>query len=174
MKPALFRLMVIVVLSFIVSQPSFATSPLKCKAYRDAYCPGIKNLNDLNACLQEKANSIPCSCREQFGLHATVVNKAECSADKSKFCSGVSKKGGELIKCLSEHQGEISCECRENLLLVKSKLRESGMNCEKDRRKFCGDTTPGDGRVKKCLKSHKKDLSDACSTGLKTVKKYKL
>jgi len=39
--------------------------------------------------------------------------------------------------------------------------------CSADAEKFCRDVDPGQGRLRKCLKKHKKELAPACVAKLK-------
>jgi len=43
--------------------------------------------------------------------------------------------------------------------------------CKADAEKFCKDVKPGKGRMKKCMKSHKKELSQACKDSRKNKRK---
>lgn len=42
-------------------------------------------------------------------------------------------------------------------------------NCKQDVEKFCSDVEPGQGRLVRCLRQHKDQLSDACKTRGKEV-----
>lgn len=45
--------------------------------------------------------------------------------------------------------------------------------CMGDYRKFCGDVSPGGGKIKQCLIAHRKDLSEACRAALDAKLKAK-
>jgi len=41
--------------------------------------------------------------------------------------------------------------------------------CAADGKKFCSNVQPGDGRIYKCMMSHKAELSPACGDAMKAV-----
>jgi hypothetical protein len=47
----------------------------------------------------------------------------------------------------------------------------SGKHCADDAAKFCKDVQKGEGRVAKCLKEHKDELSPACKKNIAKAKK---
>lgn len=93
-----------------------------------------------------------------------------CAADVKKFCSGVEKGEGRIMKCLKEHEKEISPECTEKMAKGKEKMRamakEIVSNCKDELKKFCKDTPRGKGGKLKCLEEHKAESSDKCKASL--------
>ena len=53
--------------------------------------------------------------------------------------------------------GSLLCAC-----LSQSTLAHEEHPCKEDIKKFCADVKPGEGRIAKCLKEHKAELSTEC------------
>ncbi|WP_291516469.1 cysteine rich repeat-containing protein [Bdellovibrio sp. ArHS] len=49
-----------------------------------------------------------------------------------------------------------------NLLTTGVALAQGDGPCQEDVKKLCPDVQPGDGRIKKCLKDNRENLSQAC------------
>ena len=61
------------------------------------------------------------------------------------------------------------------LLLASAKAQEGGMEdirayCMSDIERLCKGIEPGGGRVIKCLRAHKKEMSVGCAMALKKLK----
>jgi hypothetical protein len=56
------------------------------------------------------------------------------------------------------------------LVLASGAFSQEEKPCAGDVAKFCGDVKPGEGRIAKCLKQHKDELSPACKMHLAQVK----
>ncbi|MBI4411529.1 MAG: hypothetical protein HY541_03490 [Deltaproteobacteria bacterium] len=98
--------------------------------------------------------------------YSTASGKGDCKSDLEKFCSGVEKGGGRIIKCLHEHLNELSSECKENV-----ENRDAVHTaCKSDREKYCADEKGKGGKPGKCLKEHEADLSTACKDAMAKAK----
>lgn len=88
--------------------------------------------------------------------------KRPCKADVEKFCKDVQPGGGRILKCLMEHKEDLSAECKAHGEQGKKRMKEAHQACEGDIAKLCKDVEPGKGRILKCLKEHKGELSESC------------
>jgi len=124
----------------------------------------------------------PCTRAEEGG-----GAPGACRADFDRFCKGVEPGGGRIIRCMKEHHDQLSDGCRKELEAKAGEMKKrakAGLDkakeaCQADVEKFCKDVEPGEGRIVKCLESHRKELSDACQAvsdkvGRKKAKKDKV
>jgi hypothetical protein len=97
-----------------------------------------------------------------------------CRADMKKFCQDVKPGEGRLVKCLKEHREELSAECKEH---QKEKFAEKHPKaaqamdaCKADADKLCSGVEAGGGKIMKCLREHKKDVSEGCKSAMKDAR----
>ena len=88
--------------------------------------------------------------------------KGACRADEQKFCKDVQPGHGNIARCMKQHEAELSPACKEQITEVKEKAEECEKECKIDAEKFCKDVKPGQGRIVRCLKQHKAELSPGC------------
>ncbi len=50
-------------------------------------------------------------------------------------------------------------------------ISANGGQCKEDRKKFCGDIKPGEGRIYECLVQHLNELSPDCKNRIEKAKK---
>jgi hypothetical protein len=98
-------------------------------------------------------------------------NTASCADDIQKFCKDFEPGGGRIAKCLAEHKKDLSPSCRERVAEVKKKMRGIHAACQDDVQKFCYDVQPGEGRIAKCLKEHKSEMSSECKKAIARPRK---
>ncbi len=91
-----------------------------------------------------------------------AAEKNPCADEIALFCKDVKPGEGRLTRCLNEHAEEASAACRKKMAEVKRIVDEAQQACAGDVRKFCKDLQPGGGRLAKCMKEHKAELSPAC------------
>lgn len=105
------------------------------------------------------------------GTDAFAQDRGPCADDAAKFCKDVQPGGGRIAKCLKQHEGELSPACRERMAEMKKKLHEFHQACEDDVMKLCKDVQPGGGRILRCLKEHKNELSPECKAKMEQAKR---
>ena len=97
-----------------------------------------------------------------FGAHANP-----CKEDAEKLCKGVKPGGGRIIKCLKEHEADLSEACKAMEAKHKERAEEIHESCKADVDKLCKDVKPGRGRIIRCLRKHREEISDACKAAVK-------
>jgi len=96
-----------------------------------------------------------------------------CAGDVAKFCKDVKPGEGRIAKCLKDNKDQLSPECKAHVAKVKEALKEVHAACEDDITMFCAGVQPGEGRIVKCLKEHKAELSSKCQEGIMKAKEKK-
>lgn len=102
-----------------------------------------------------------------------VVNANEggaCAKDAETLCKGVEKGEGHMMKCMHENADKVSSECKAQMKNAKETMKEVKDACHEDVQKFCADVEPGKGRMMKCMRKHRADLSEACKTEMKDAR----
>jgi hypothetical protein len=88
-----------------------------------------------------------------------------CKADIAKYCGGAQGPKQEL-QCLKENKERLSPQCKMHIMQVLRAVRGAHQDCEADIYMFCPGVQPGKGRVMKCLKAHKQELTPECKAGI--------
>jgi hypothetical protein len=94
-----------------------------------------------------------------------------CAADIAKLCKDVDPRKGGIARCLKQHEKDLSPECRASTAEARQQTRGLASACRGDAEKFCKNVQPGGGRIEKCLRSHKEELSPDCRTQLLAPKR---
>lgn len=85
-----------------------------------------------------------------------------CAKDRETLCAGIEPGDGKLFKCMKDNADKLSAECKAHQEKMKEHRKGMKEACADDVEKFCGETKPGKGRIMKCMKKHKEELSAAC------------
>lgn len=96
-----------------------------------------------------------------------------CAKDRETLCAGVEHGGGKIAKCMKENQDKLSSECKAHMEKAKEAMKDMKEACHDDIEKFCGDVKPGKGRIMKCMKEHKEELSAACKEEIASAKEMR-
>lgn len=103
-------------------------------------------------------------------LFAQEGQNHPCAEDVKKFCTGVEKGQGRIVKCLKEHESNLAPACTSKMLAGKEKIRAKAKdiyaNCKEDIQKLCKETAKGKGGKMKCLEDKKDQVSDKCKAAL--------
>jgi len=105
-----------------------------------------------------------------FAQGAKTLEGRPCAGDVAKFCGDVKPGEGRLVKCLKEKKDQLSPQCKAHVAKVKEKVEEVHKACEDDLTMFCAGVEPGGGRILKCLREHKAELSSKCQEGIAKAK----
>lgn len=108
-----------------------------------------------------------------FSAGAQPMEENPCSGDVKKFCPETEPGQMNIMKCLMQHKDELSAQCKEFGHHVRESAKEVKDACKDDAKKFCGDIQPGQGRIVKCMREHKKDLSATCQSEIESARKHR-
>jgi hypothetical protein len=99
-----------------------------------------------------------------FAQEAVEEKSAEkpCKEDREKLCKDVKPGQGRIIKCLKENEDKLSPVCKSHFEKKTAEAKENHGKCKEDRKKFCKDVKPGEGRIIKCLKDNLDKLAPDC------------
>ncbi len=96
------------------------------------------------------------------GVAYAKQGKGPCQADIQKFCPNVQVGGGRYRDCLQQHTAELSPACQQHLTQTQAKVAKWRQACEADVQKLCSGVSGGRGKIAKCLRQHKDELSQSC------------
>jgi hypothetical protein len=99
--------------------------------------------------------------------HATASYAEEhgaCRDDVEKFCKDVQPGGGRILSCLREHETQLSAACKQRQAERAQFMSEAKSACQADVDKLCAGTTAGGGKMIKCIRKHKDELSPQCTS----------
>lgn len=102
--------------------------------------------------------------------HGNSHEAGPCKMDRETLCKGVEQGHGEIEKCFKENESKLSESCKANLSEKKEAMKDVKEACHADAEKFCGDMGKGHGKMMKCMKKNKENLSEACKTELKEMR----
>lgn len=151
-----------------------------CKEDAEKLCKGIEpGEGRIAQCLKQHESELSAACkqkRDSFRERMQEIHAA-CEDDARKFCAGVQAGGGRIARCLRQHEADLSQACREQgqRLAEEHKghrglMRDVQQSCREDARKLCSDVKPGGGRIVRCLRAHKSELSQECTAAAQQAK----
>jgi len=88
-----------------------------------------------------------------------------CQGDVARFCRDAQGPKQEM-ECLKQNKERLSPQCKMHIVKVLRAVKEAHQDCEADIYVFCPGVQPGKGRIIKCLKAHKQELTPACKAGI--------
>jgi len=97
-------------------------------------------------------------------------HEGPCKKDMETYCANVTAGHGAKVKCLKENEAKLSKECAAHMAEAKEAMKEIAEACHADMESFCHDVKKGGGRVMKCMKEHKDQLSAACKEEIEKKK----
>lgn len=110
-----------------------------------------------------------------FSASSALAKKdGPCKQDREALCKDVEHGEGRIAKCFKENEAKLSEGCKSHLAEKKEKMKEAMKEvheaCHQDVETHCGDETKGQGRIMKCLKKNKDQVSEACKAELKDLR----
>jgi Golgi apparatus protein 1 len=164
--------------------------PMKeaCKEEIEKFCKDIPRGNGrVIRCLQDMKNekNLGKPCQQEVLSYESEINKdyrlnyrlrTACQQDIQNLCPTVCQQsdgqvcGGKVLRCLSDKIDNIKAESCIKEVNYFEKMEVSNFKndvilaeaCRQDVDKFCATVEPGDGRVHKCLRDQRKELTEAC------------
>ena len=91
---------------------------------------------------------------------ATVDASRPCKDDIAKYCSDIQPGEERIARCISENRDNFSAECLEAITQVRQDAEAIFSSCHDDQKQFCADVEPGQGRIIRCMREHREQLSD--------------
>ena len=96
---------------------------------------------------------------------AQAPRRGPCVEDVQRLCPDA-KTARERAQCFKSHEAELSPACRARHERARARVASIKEECIGDVERLCQDVTPGGGRIARCLKVHKAELSPACKNAL--------
>lgn len=96
-----------------------------------------------------------------------------CAKDREAYCADVEHGEGRMMKCMQDNADKLSAECKAHQAKAKEAMKDVKEACHADAEKFCADVKPGRGRMMKCMKKHKDELSEACKAEVASAKEMR-
>lgn len=97
-----------------------------------------------------------------------------CAKDRETLCGNIEHGDGRVMKCMDENKDKLSAECKEHREKMSEKRKEVQKElkeaCHDDVEKFCDDVEQGQGRIMKCMKDYKDELSSGCKQEVESIK----
>ncbi|HYZ88260.1 MAG TPA: cysteine rich repeat-containing protein [Myxococcales bacterium] len=151
-----------------------------CQADVEKFCAGLQpGQGRILQCLNQHEADLSAECKQKRASFREQMEeiRGACEADAKKFCSGIRPGQGRIAACLKSHQNELSEACRNEGEKLRARgeerrglLQDVRQACREDASKFCSGIRPGGGRIGACLKSHKNELSQGCTTAVENAK----
>ena len=105
---------------------SFAEHEGPCANDAKTLCAGIEHGEGrIMKCLKEHKDKLSSECKAHGEKMKEAMKdiKEACHADVEKFCSGVEKGKGRIMRCMKEHKEFLSDVCKKEIE-DKKKLRK--------------------------------------------------
>src|SRR5215467_12342105 len=81
-----------------------------------------------------------------------------CLADIQKLCAKTPGTADQIQSCLKSHEADLSPGCKAHVGDLRRVAGELAATCVWDIERFCGEVSPGGGKIAECLKDHHDDL----------------
>jgi len=92
-----------------------------------------------------------------------------CRADFQKYCSYVPRNRVSIAQCIQRHEANLSDSCQQALRVVRARFRQFVQSCRTDVQEVCATVPSGKGRIIKCLRVNRENLSEPCAKTLDTL-----
>lgn len=127
----------------------------------EKYCQGITKFVDIHPCLVKNKTKLSPSCQSIVDKEEKKIATLPCYMDLKRHCiPNLNPQAQE--RCLEINKEHLSNKCNQFREVQKNKVQRMVTDCESDRLKFCKDVPLEGGKVTKCLRQKKTQLSPAC------------
>jgi hypothetical protein len=172
------RSAIVGIVALFAGSASAADHP--CQQDAERLCKGVEpGQGRIVKCLQQHEADLSPACkqkRDSFRERMQEV-RAACEDDAKKLCGGVQPGGGRIAQCLKQHEADLSDACRNEGRKISEErgahralAQDVRQSCRDDAQRLCSDVKPGGGRIARCLRSHKSELSQACTDAVAQAK----
>lgn len=104
------------------------------------------------------------------GAFANEQGGGACSEDIKKLCGDPIRDGKSMHECMKSNEAALSQGCKDEMAsrkkMFEAKSKEVEAACQADIKQYCGNVTPGEGRMMACLKSYEDKVSAGCKEKL--------
>lgn len=87
-----------------------------------------------------------------------------CREEIAALCPGL-ERGPDLRACIKDKRDQLSPECQQKMA-HRAHKKQMRAACHDDVAALCSDVERERGAIKRCLREHEADLSDACRAAL--------
>ena len=87
-----------------------------CGAAEEKLCPDLGTGMAHSSCVREHLDQLSDECRAYFlRTHERRGEMRGCRADAEKFCKGVQRGEGRILRCLEPHRAELTPACASEI-----------------------------------------------------------
>ncbi len=125
-------------------------------------CQGLSKFVDIHECLVKNKTKLAAKCQARVSKEEKKISFSPCYLDLKKHCiPNLNPQAQE--HCLELNKEHLSNKCNQFREVQSNKVKKMITDCESDRVKFCKDIPYKGGKITKCLRKVKSQLSAACS-----------
>jgi hypothetical protein len=100
----------------IARRDEFHEEAQACGAAEEKLCPDTPPGLARSSCVRERLEQLSAQCRDFFlQTHERRGEMRACRADAEKFCKGVKRGEGRILRCLQPHRAELSPGCASEI-----------------------------------------------------------
>ncbi len=135
MKKQVWTLISGLVLSFVLTAPSFAIDQAgrgagaACREDMTKFCKDIQpGEGRMLECMKKHEGELSAECKSMMASKKEHMKRRmhsaheACQADVEKFCKDVAPGKGRIMECLKSHESELSAACKEAHSKMQSKM----------------------------------------------------
>lgn len=124
-------------------------------------CLGLTKFTEIHPCLAKNRSKLAPKCMARVDKEEKKIAAAPCYMDLKQHCVG-GLNPSQQQHCLNLNKEHLSNKCAQFLEVQKDKVGKMVTDCEADRLKFCSKEPFEGGKVLRCLKKVKSQLSPNC------------
>jgi len=144
---------------------------LACGGDAELFCPDAADgKGGVMRCLVKHEQDISARCKTKLQGHMHKHRMAKhmqraCGQDLKTHCAEITPGEGRIMACLNNKVDVLSESCQGLVTRIASERAAVSQACGSDIDKHCPDALSG-GDLKRCLTTHRANLSSTCQTHL--------